>query len=248
MNVTYSTDGSLGTITLSAPPQNRLCHPVFADITELSTFLATPEIKAVTIRGEGSHFCAGADVGTLRDQARDPEQLASWLAHGKTLLQAISGATVPVLALLRGSCLGAGLEIALACHFRYASESAVLGFPETELGLMPGFGGTSAAPSLISRGAVVELILSGRMVRAPEAFDLGLVDRVLPTREIEAEAVSFLRSLTDSRPAALIRAAMESIRNGQRLPREEALRRETELFAELARNRYAGDPSDGNQG
>lgn len=234
MRIDYTVQGGIGRISLVNPPHNTLTRPDFADPGELRTFLEEPTLRAVIVAGAGRHFSAGADVGELRRQAARPRELARALDRGKFLLDMISGATVPVLALIRGSCLGAGLEIALACHFRFAAATAMIGFPETEHGLMPGLGGSVFAAE-IPRGALVELILSGRLIGAPEALTLGLVDRVAPAAELEKMAANYLDALTAGRPPRLIRAVMEAVHNGRRLPVGEALRRETELFCRVVR-------------
>lgn len=234
MRLDYASDKGLGRITLVGASYNTLEHPVFADRAVLNDFLKQPELKAVIVQGEGRHFCAGADVAALKTQSREPEALAAWMNEGKALLETLSFATVPILAMIRGSCLGAGLEIAMACHFRFVSQNAMLGFPEVEHGWMPGFGGTILTRESLGAPRLVELILSGRMLRAPEAGELGLVDRVTSTGELEQAALAFLDSLTGRRRPELIHAIMESIHNGRRLPVEEALRRETELFCRIA--------------
>lgn len=240
MNVTYSSDGPVGRVTLSNPPSNTLTHPAFADGKELARFLTMPELKAVIVSGAGRHFCAGADLAALRAQARDTAGLAEALAEGKALLDLIRFAPVPVIAAIRGSCLGAGLEIALACHFRVAAATAMLGFPESELGLIPGLAGTLAES--VRRGALVRLVLGGGMVSGTEALGLGLVDRAVPVRDVEREAGALAESLTGRRAAELVHAAMTSVHNASRMPREDALRRETELFCGLARQQAdAGD-------
>ena len=234
-------DGALGRITLSAPPGNTLAHPVFADALALRSFLDDPGLAGVVVAGEGRHFCGGADREALASQLSDPVALREALVAGKSLLDLLAFATVPVVAAIRGQCLGAGLEIALACHFRVASSSAMLGFPEATLGLMPGFGGTVADGARIGRRALADLVLTGRMIGAIEARDMGLVDEVVETVQVEAAARRRIDTLIADRPPALIRAVMESVHNGRRLPRGEALARETELFFEVARAARAGE-------
>jgi enoyl-CoA hydratase len=234
MRLLCDRQGDLGTMRLSNPPHNRLTHPVFADRSELTGFLDDPGLKAVMVTGDGRNFCAGADLAALAQQVGKGRRFASLLDEGKALLEILEKAPVPVMAVIRGSCLGAGLEIALACHFRFASQSAMLGFPETEHGLMPGFGATvRQAPC--RRGVLVEMVLSGKMVSGREARELGLVDWCGPTGRLEAEAVRFIEGLTRDRAPHLIRAVMQSLRNASELPRQEALRRESILFGEVAR-------------
>ena len=230
----YSSKGDIGVISLSNPPYNNLTHPVFEDLSTLTDFLATPEFKAILVEGQGRHFCAGADLNKLREQVKSEEDFGALLNRGKALLEAISLSTIPVVAVVKGSCLGAGLEIALSCHFRCASRHAMLGFPEADLGLMPGFGGTISAREAAGRGAALELILTGRMIRGEEAAELGIIDEVSPPGEVENKAVDFIRSLTEGRSTRLIRAVLTSIHNYGRMPREKALTEETLLFCKLA--------------
>jgi enoyl-CoA hydratase len=236
MKVLYEIEGGTGVITLSAPPRNALTHPVFTDRAELARFLLRPELRAVILRGEGRHFCGGADLASIPRLVAEPASFARALAEARELLDLLSFATVPVLALIRGACLGAGLEIALSCHFRIASQNALLGLPEAGVGLMPGLGGTLLAQEVAGRRVAIELALSGKAVGAAEAASLGLVDAVYPTAELDAQANRFLRSLVADRPAQVVRAIMEAIHNARRLPRAEALRAEARMFLELARS------------
>jgi enoyl-CoA hydratase len=239
MMLKYEIENNIGRITLSNPPYNVLLNPVFDDLTKLRNFLKNQKLKAVIIKGAGKHFCSGADLDKLKAQLDDPEAFQAAMDNGKALLNTITFSTVPVAAVIRGACLGAGLEIALACHFRIASENAMFGFPETTHGLIPGFSGTVAAQETIDRKALIDLILSGRMVGAKEALSLGLADKIYPTRELESAAVRYLESLVLNRPPYLIRAVMESIHNGIKLSRDKALQQETILFLKVARKSFS---------
>jgi enoyl-CoA hydratase len=230
---TPGADG-IGTLVLSHPPHNTLTRPEFTAAAELERILGHPGQKALLIQGAGRHFSHGADPAALREQVDDPAFPAR-MDRGKALLGLLAASPVPVLALIRGGCLGAGLEIALACHFRFAAASSLLGFPEVELGLVPGFGGPLFLDGVTVRRTAVDLLLSGRLVGAPEAHELGLLDRVCAGPALEAEARAFLAALVGKRTVAQVRAVMESVANARRLPLAEALRRETELFVQVAR-------------
>jgi len=233
----FSKDGALGLLTLDSPPSNSLASPVFTDRKELAAFLADPALKGVIVTGRGRHFCGGADRVALESAMEDPDRLAADLAKGKELLDIISFALVPVVAAIRGQCLGGGLEIALACHFRIAAGSALFGFPEATMGLLPGLGGTQANPGRMRRQALIDLVLSGRMVGADEALEMGLVDRVVAKSKVEDAARERIDELTGRRPAAVVRAIMESIHNARRMDRDAALKRETILFRELVKRK-----------
>ena len=235
MTVHLRHHGDLGHVVLDHPPANALQDPVFVDPSRLAAFLATPGLRGVVVTGAGRHFCGGADLEALRQRLPDAASLSAALDRGKALLALLSDAPVPVVAAVRGQCLGAGLEIALACHARVAADGAMVGFPEVSLGLLPGLGGTVGDGEPLSRRARLDLVLSGRLVGAEEARGLGLVDRVVPSGEVAEAAEALLRTWTDGRSPLLVRSVLEALRNARRLPRSEALRRETELFLALAR-------------
>ncbi len=236
MKVSYHVEGSIGFITLTAPPYNVLHDPEFENADRFSAFFEREEIKAVIVQGAGRHFCAGADLSGLREQSQSGE-FEKRMNRGKHLCRIITEAPVPTAAVIRGCCLGAGLEIALSCCFRFASANAMLGFPETEQGVMPGFGGTLISGSIVVRSTLVELVLSGRMIRGEEAKVLGIVHECGPTGRIRKQAQDFLTMLVENRDPKVIRSVMESINNGERLEKQAALRRETELFVTLARQK-----------
>jgi enoyl-CoA hydratase len=229
-------EDGIGTLLLSNPPRNTFDEPLFAERSAVEAVLRHPGQKALIVQGAGRHFSHGADPGRLREQLREPGFQRAMDA-GKALLALFAAAPVPLLALVRGGCLGAGLELALCCHFRFAASSSLFGFPEVELGLVPGFGGPLFLDGVATRRAAVDLLLSGRMIGAPEAQSLGIADRVCAAAAIEQDARDFLRGLVGKRSVSQVHAVMESIGNARRLPLADALRRETELFMSVARGR-----------
>jgi enoyl-CoA hydratase len=236
MKILYSIENSIGLIVLSNPPHNCLNEPEFEKPDMFREFLSREELKGAVVSGQGKHFCAGASMGPLAEKAKNPSALKQSMEKGKQLLDIIRYATIPVVAAIRGSCLGGGLEIALACHFRFAAKSAMFGFPESQRLLMPGLGGTIYPQEIMFRRHLIELAVSGKMIGAPEALDIGIIDRCCESRDIEGEAQTFCSQLTDGRPQALVRSIMTSIHNARTLPLKEALRRETELFCACAKN------------
>jgi enoyl-CoA hydratase len=236
MKILYSVENAIGHIVLSDPPYNYLPEPEFEKPDILREFLSQEELKGAIVSGEGKHFCGGADMERLAKLAKNPSALKESMEKGKQLLDILRYAVVPVVAAIRGSCLGGGLEIALACHFRFAAKSAMFGFPESQQLIMPGLGGTIFSQEVACRRHVIDLAVSGRMIGADEAIVFGLVDRCCETKNVVAEAKLFLDQITADRPQALVRSIMTSIHNARTLPLEEALRRETELFCACAKN------------
>ena len=236
MIVEYSADNFTGSIVISNPPRNLFTSPDFTSEDKLRSFLMQENLKAVIVRGAGKHFSAGADQDCLEKLSTDKSELNMRLSKGKRLLDLIRFAPVPVLAMINGSCLGAGLELALACHFRFASAGAMFGFPESGLGFLPGLGGTVALGKTVASGLAVELIISGRMAGAQEALKAGLVDKVEKAGELEKNAVNYLQQLTSDRSPHLIHSIMTAVGNSEKMSRDEALRTETGLFCDLVRS------------
>jgi enoyl-CoA hydratase/carnithine racemase len=138
-----------------------------------------------------------------------------------------------VIAAVNGYAFGGGCELALACHMRLASENAVLGLPEVKLGIIPGYGGTQRLPRLVGHGRALELILSGRNVKAEEAERIGLVNRVVPLASLLEESVKLAQAILRNGPLA-VEAALECVVRGMQLPLDQGLRFESGRFGILA--------------
>ncbi len=225
-------EGRLAWLTLNRPEAlNALSVQVLADLDAALDEVAAAGVDAVAITGAGEKaFVAGADIGELaelrglggRDFAR----------RGQALFDKVENMPVPVIAAVNGYALGGGCELALACHLRVASEKAVLGLPEVTLGVIPGYGGTQRLPRLIGRGRALDMILTGRQVRAEEALRMGLVDRVVPPGELTAAVEELAGTILKRGPLAL-RAALEAVRGGTQSSQAEGLRLEAQLFGLL---------------
>jgi len=238
MQLQFERDGDLGTIVLDGGgTTHELDRPDFVAFEALERFFADPGLRGAILRGSGAHFSAGASSTALEALFEDPDSHGEALERSRQALAVIENAPVPVVAAIRGSCLGAGLEIALCCTYRVASDNALLGFPESGLGLFPGLGGLALAQERLGRAHAAELILSAKLLSADEAREVGLVDLVVPTKELEARSKGLLESVLGDSKAHVVRAIMTSLAGWRRLPREEALRREAQLFLEVAQKK-----------
>jgi enoyl-CoA hydratase len=160
------------------------------------------DVRAVILTGEGDKaFVAGADIAAMK--AMNPTDALAFSRLGHDTLGMIENLTKPVIAAVNGFALGGGLEIALACDFIYASEKAKLGVPEVTLGIFPGFGGTQRLPRLIGKGKAKELIFTGGMIDASEAYNLGIVNKVFPTDQLMEEVFKTARTIAQNGPVAV---------------------------------------------
>ncbi|MGH9955623.1 MAG: enoyl-CoA hydratase/isomerase family protein, partial [Pyrinomonadaceae bacterium] len=190
-----------------------------------------PELRAVILTGVGDRaFCVGTDISEL--SALDESEARETSRLGQALCDQIESFTVPVIAAINGLAVGGGCELALACHIRLASENAQFSLPETELGVIPGYGGTQRLAREIGRGRALEMVLTGRILTAAEAFQYGLINRVTDKSELLTEAESVAVEIAKLAPLA-IRACLQAVTRGLELPLKEGLAIERELFASL---------------
>ena len=188
-------------------------------------------VRAVVLTGSGTRaFVAGADIAEMNGLSAIEGREFSLL--GQRLMRRIERLPKPVVAMLNGYALGGGLELAMACHLRLASDSAKLGQPEVNLGLVPGFGGTQRLLRLVGRAAALELCLTGAPVDAARALQLGLVNRMVAAAELEAETMKLATQLANAAPLAL-RGVLDSVVLGGECGMEEGLQFETAQFALL---------------
>ncbi|MFN3763143.1 MAG: enoyl-CoA hydratase-related protein [Anaerolineae bacterium] len=229
----------IATLTIDHPPVNSFTRQVVTELEEaIDELLANDEVKAIVITGGGTNvFVAGADIPEIKASLEQPgEDFSSareFLEKGQQLFLKIERATKPIIAAINGFCLGGGLELAMACHMRVCSDRARLGQPEINLGIIPGWGGTQRLPRIVGKGKAIELILTGDMITAQEAYRLNLVNKVVPAGAVLKEARDLARKIV-SKSKFPIAAALRAIDQGTALPIEEGLRVEAEQFVSLA--------------
>ena len=231
----WEKEGDIGIISLSNGKENYLDQPNFVDLDQLKTWTNDAGLKGIIIRGLGRNFSAGANLEILKRQAKDQNNLSKKITQGKNVLNYIETLEIPVIAAINGICFGGGLEIALACHMRIASKKALFAFPEINHGLLPGLGGMYRTVNLI-RNKTYEIILNGDLMNAEKALEIGLIDIVAENKNAFDLAREKMLSMTQGRSPELIRYAMQAIRNADSLSKEDALKKETEMFCKLAVN------------
>jgi len=225
-----SDDTGIVRITVNRPEKlNALSAAVIRELSHaFARFAAEPEHRALIVTGAGEKaFVAGADI-------REFEQLSAADAHAKALngqqgLRVLETCGKPSVAAVNGFALGGGLELAMACTVRFASDNAKLGQPEVKLGLIPGYGGTQRLPRLVGRGRALEMMLSGDPVTAAEAHRIGLVNAVVPQAELLSYSRAWLEKVLANAPVAL-RLCMDAVDTGLDAGLEAGLRFEATAF------------------
>ena len=185
-------------------------------------------VRVVVITGAGEKaFVAGADISEFEGRTAVSQRD---VMTARSLFTAVDTFPKPVIAMVNGFCLGGGCELALSCDIRVASETARFGQPEINLGIIPGGGGTQRLTRLVGEGKAMELILTGDMIDAQHAYNLGLVNLVVPAADLEAKTMELANRIAEKSPVAL-RMAKEAVKTAARANLDEGLRREIDLFA-----------------
>ena len=216
---------------------NALNSNVMARLDLIFSELETDEeVLVIIVTGVGSKaFVAGADINEIKEAG---DKRTEVIRKGQEIFFRIRNSSKVVIAAVNGYALGGGCELAMACDIRIASENAKLGFPETTLGLMPGYGGTQLLPRLIGLGSAKYMVFTGETLTAMEAYQLGLVEKVCSRENLMDEVNRLAKIIASNGPFAL-KACKRAIHKGMEFPLEEALRIEMEEYDRVARSKDA---------
>jgi enoyl-CoA hydratase len=222
--------GRVAVITINRPTKlNALNIQTRAEgAAALDELREDESVRVVVITGAGEKaFVAGADISEFEGRTAVSQRD---VMTARSLFTAVDTFPKPVIAMVNGFCLGGGCELALSCDIRVASETARFGQPEINLGIIPGGGGTQRLTRLVGEGKAMELILTGDMIDAQTAYNLGLVNLVVPAADLEAKTLELANRIAEKSPVAL-RMAKEAVKTAARANLDEGLRREVDLFA-----------------
>lgn len=233
-HVTVEREEAIAVVTIARPAVlNALNQQTLRELQQaIDALEADGGVRAIVLTGAGEKaFVAGADINELA--AQSPVSGRALAQRGQAFFTRLEQSDVPVIAAINGFALGGGCELALACTFRFAADTARIGLPEITLGLIPGYGGSQRLPRLVGKDRAMEMILTGRPVSADEAYRIGLVTRVVPAASLLQEARAFAAELASKAPIAL-RLAKRAIERGLEMPIDEALELEATLFGLVA--------------
>ena len=230
-NLELSNRGAVRTIVVNRPDKlNALNRATLNELTLAFTQAAQDDaVRVVVLTGAGEKaFVAGADIAEMHGYT--PIQAQAFSRTGQRLMSSIERLGKPVVARIQGFALGGGMELAMACHLRIAGEKAKFGQPEINLGLIPGFGGTQRLLRLAGRGAALELCLTGAVINADRAYELGIVTRVVSAEKLDASVDALADQLAAAAPLAAA-GILDAVLQGGEAALDQGLEFETQGFA-----------------
>src|SRR5712672_4623965 len=241
-NVLYEKSNGIARVIINRPKVlNALNTPTWADLrTVFENARDDDRVRGIILTGAGDKaFIAGADISELAQAGAFQAEESS--RFGQAVLELIENLGKPVVAAINGFALGGGCETAMACTIRIAVENAKFGQPEVKLGLVPGGGGTQRLPRLVGKGRALQLILSGEMISAQEAYRIGLVNEVVPAGDLLIRAEAILKQIFANAPIA-VKFSLEAVNRGLETNLAEGLSLEASLFGLCA---GTGDKAEG---
>ncbi|MFF2447772.1 enoyl-CoA hydratase [Neobacillus sp. NPDC058068] len=228
----WSSKDNIATITLQRPPANALSSGVLREVSAvLDEIEPNRDIRVVVIHGEGRFFSAGADIKEFTT-VTSSEGFANLGKYGQDLFDRMEKFPKPIIAAIHGAALGGGLELAMACHIRLVSETAKLGLPELQLGLIPGFAGTQRLPKYVGTARAAEMLFTSEPITGVEAVQYGLANHAYPEAEVLEQAHKLAAKIAKKSPGS-IRAAIQLLNYAKTAEFYEGMKKEAELFGEV---------------
>ncbi len=233
-NLLIDRDDAVAVVTINRPKVlNALNTQTMNELRRaMEELQQDPSIRAIVLTGSGDKsFVAGADINELA--VLSPVDGKEHARRGQAVLDFIEQLGKPVVAAINGFALGGGCELAMACSMRIAADTARLGQPEINLGIIPGYAGSQRLPRLVGKGIALEILLTGDMISASRAYEIGLVNRVVPAADLMAEAKKLAAALASKAPIAA-RSIIQSVNHGFEMAQADAQFLETSLFGLVA--------------
>ena len=234
-NLKVGVQDRIAVIAIDHPPANAFDQRTLDELgAAIDDATGNPDVKAIIVTGAGQFaFVAGADIKEIKALEGDQDAIRAYMQKGQTLFNKIEASPKPVIAAINAVALGGGLELALACHMRVAGDKARFGLPEINLGIMPGWGGTQRLQRVVGKSKAIEMILTGDILNAQEAYRINLVNKVVPATAVVKEAMGLAKKITEKGGVAIAKA-LEAINAGSALPLAEGLAIELDGITGLA--------------
>ncbi len=232
-NVKIALEDRVAILTMDHPPVNAFNHATLADLdAAMDELIANDQVKVIIITGAGDFaFVAGADINEI-GAVKNADEAREFLKKGQAVFDKVENSPKPVIAAINAVALGGGNELAMACHIRIMADRARIGQPESNLGIIPGWGGTQRLPRLVGPSKAIELIITGDVINAQEAFRLGLVNKVVPAGQVMAEARGLAKKIA-GKSKLTNEATLRAVVGGVKVSLADGLDLEADQFAAL---------------
>ncbi|TFD92460.1 enoyl-CoA hydratase [Jeotgalibacillus sp. R-1-5s-1] len=222
----------ISTATISRPPANALSGALIEEIDSwLDAVEHDQDVRVLLIHGEGRFFSAGADIKEFTEVPSGAE-FTKLAQRGQRVFERMEAFSKPIIASIHGAALGGGLELAMGCHIRYVSDTAKLGLPELQLGLIPGFAGSQRLPRYVGFAKAAEMLLSSDPISGEEAVRWGLANQAFPEEEVFEKSKALALKLAQKSPVS-VKAAIELLQYSKRGEFQAGVDKEAELFGEV---------------
>lgn len=199
----WKVEDGVAIVTIARPPANALSRGIIAEINELLDAVENDDtVRVLVLHGEGRFFSAGADIKEFTEVSTG-EEFSKLASHGQAVFERVETFSKPVIAAIHGAALGGGLELAMSCHIRFVTETAKLGLPELQLGLIPGFGGTQRLPRYVGVAKAAEMLFTSDPISGAEAVQWGLANRAFADEELLDATLQLAKKIAKKSPIAL---------------------------------------------
>jgi enoyl-CoA hydratase len=230
--LTFKVDEGVAITTISNPPANALSRKLIQEVNELLTAVEQDDtVRAIVLHGEGRFFSAGADIKEFT-AVDTGDEFAKLATNGQEVFERLETFSKPVIAAIHGAALGGGLELAMACHIRFVTETAKLGLPELQLGIIPGFAGTQRLPRYVGLAKAAEMMFTSEPITGKEAVAWGLANRAYADEELLPSVIAFAKKVAKKSPIAL-KAAIDALQFAKTASFHEGVKAEAESFGEV---------------
>ncbi|MEH6944353.1 enoyl-CoA hydratase [Bacillus sp. JJ722] len=230
--MSYSIEANVATIMLNSPPANALSSQVLQELASVLDVLEDDnQVRVIVIQGEGRFFSAGADIKEFTTISSG-EEFSKLAARGQNLFERMEQFSKPIIASIHGAALGGGLELAMACHIRFVTETAKIGLPELQLGLVPGFAGTQRLPRLVGAAKAAEMLFTSEPISGKEAVQWGLANAAFGEDELQ-DAVQKLASKIAAKSPLALKKTIELLNYSKHEQYYKGVQKESESFGEI---------------
>ena len=227
--LSWTVENHVAKVTINRPPANALSRALILEVNELLDAVEHDDsVRVVVLHGEGRFFSAGADIKEFTS-IQTGQEFSALAASGQAIFERVERFSKPVIASIHGAALGGGLELAMSCHIRIVSETAKLGLPELQLGLIPGFAGTQRLPRLVGMPKAAEMLLTSDPISGIEAVQWGLANRAYTDEELMAKTMELANKIAKKSPVAM-KAAIEMLQFSKTFSYDEGVKAEAQSF------------------